>query len=275
LTEHGLKSLRGVAQMFVPRLFLTLALFYSYTEAFVLPNNLQIPSLGRKLPSATCWNPTRADSRGFVAGSTGPRNGIRMSINNDDTTGEGAKKSSLENIGEFAITSMFKSSFYIGSEDLHLPVPIPSPDSYPEGFPPVLRLPSLIYKMADLGVDAGFIKKADPDDAFTIRFGLLRAIASRKQRTLNAFDASTSSKKMQEAASRLMNIGSDERYRRGKNFSLAVCLNFNKVSGGGKFCTYSTCERAWVGAHAPPILCVLRHIFGFGEDTDSYPHIHV
>ncbi len=119
----------------------------------------------------------------------------------------------VDKVADFAITSLFKSSFYVGSEELHLPLPLP--EEYPAWFPASLRMPSFMYKLADAGVEAGVIKRTSTDDTFAIRFGLLRSIASKKQQTINAFDQTSARKLQQQAAAKLQNIGSDERYRRG------------------------------------------------------------
>jgi len=75
---------------------------------------------------------------------------------------------------EFVIGTTFSSRLYIGSPQLHLSVPVPPPESYPEFVPTWVRLPRSVYDLVDRGVEKGWIKKAGADTIFQIKYGVLR-----------------------------------------------------------------------------------------------------
>jgi len=119
----------------------------------------------------------------------------------------------LEEISNFGIRSMFESQLYVGSEDLHLGLPLPDQDTYPDWVPKALRMPDLLYKAAEKGVEEGWVKKAPADARYEIRYGFLRSMVKGDAKC----DECEEAKRRQmrnEAADKLINIGTAERYRR-------------------------------------------------------------
>merc|ERR1712130_647569 len=67
---------------------------------------------------------------------------------------------------EFVIGTTFQSPLYVGDPELHMALPLPAKDSYPEWFPKPLRLPGGAYDLAERGVEEGWIKRAPADQVF-------------------------------------------------------------------------------------------------------------
>ena len=79
----------------------------------------------------------------------------------------------FQDYAQFAIQSLFKSKYYLGGDELHLPLPIP--EEYPAWFPMALRLPPAARRAADWAADQGFlVRRSAPEARFTLKYGLLR-----------------------------------------------------------------------------------------------------
>lgn len=83
---------------------------------------------------------------------------------------------------EFVIGTTFQSPLYVGSSDLHMAVPLPAKDAYPEWFPNWGRLPQAAYDYADRGVEEGWIKRAPADHVFEIKYGVMRLYGLNEKR---------------------------------------------------------------------------------------------
>lgn len=140
----------------------------------------------------------------------------RMTSSEDDDKSRRsvAVKSSgkAEEVANLAIRSMFDSPLYVGSEELHLGLPLPDKKTYPEWFPEALRMPDSLYKMAEKGVEEGWVRRAPAGAKFEIKYGLLRSVVNPAQ--CAAGDEAKQKELQNEAARNLRNIGSQERYRR-------------------------------------------------------------
>jgi hypothetical protein len=80
----------------------------------------------------------------------------------------------LLDVLEFVVSTTFSSRLYVGSPDLHIPLPIPQPQDYPDFIPQMVRLPTAVYDLVDAGVAKGWAKKASAESMFEIKYGVLR-----------------------------------------------------------------------------------------------------
>jgi len=125
---------------------------------------------------------------------------------------------------EFVIGTTFSSRLYIGSPQLHLSVPVPPPESYPEFVPTWVRLPRSVYDLVDRGVKKGWIKKAGADTIFQIKYGVLRGeVNVLPDETCEPCELEKRQRLELDAARDLVNIGEAERTRRtNAGYALAV-----------------------------------------------------
>lgn len=158
------------------------------------------PSLAR-LPRATS------------ARSLAARTPLRAPLQADGAAGDGKVLEFLE----FVIGSTFKSPLYVGSADLHMAIPLPPPDTYPQWLPAFLKLPQAAYDYAERGVEEGWIKRADADQVFEIKYGVLRGeINVLPDSECEACELAKRKELEKSAASELVNIGEAERSRRSR-----------------------------------------------------------
>jgi len=116
---------------------------------------------------------------------------------------------------EFVISTTFSSRLYVGSPGLHLAVPLPQPESYPEWVPGLLRLPQSVYGFVDRGVEEGWIQKAQADTVFEIKYGVMRGeVSVLPDERCEPCELEKRKQLEQDAARDLVNIGEDERTRR-------------------------------------------------------------
>ena len=144
-----------------------------------------------------------------------PASRLLAKANGDDSGGGSPTQTSLLGVLEFVLATTFSSRFYVGSPELHVAVPLPQPEDYPDWIPGAMRLPSAAYEFVNQRVDDGWIKKAPADRIFEIKYGVMRGEVNvvpddicepcelEKRKQLEA-----------EAASNLVNIGQAERSRR-------------------------------------------------------------
>ena len=118
---------------------------------------------------------------------------------------------------EFVIGTTFQSPLYVGSSDLHMAVPLPAKDAYPEWFPNWGRLPQAAYDYADRGVEEGWIKRAPADQVFEIKYGVMRGeVQVLPDSECAPCELEKRKQLEQSAAADLVNIGEAERSRRTK-----------------------------------------------------------
>ena len=172
----------------------------------------------------TCFSPTAPRGRKAVASLTyvprrkfmQPASRLLAKANGDDSARGGSPtQTSLLGVLEFVIATTFSSRFYVGSPELHVALPLPQPEDYPDWIPGAMRLPSAAYEFVNQRVEEGWIKKAPADRIFEIKYGVMRGEVNvvpddicepcelEKRKQLEA-----------EAASNLVNIGQAERSRR-------------------------------------------------------------
>ena len=129
--------------------------------------------------------------------------------------GQAADGNRLLDLLEFVIGTTFKSRLYVGSPQLHVAVPLPRPDTYPDWIPGLLRLPKGVYDWVDKGVDDGWIKRAPEDCVFEIKYGVLRGeVSIVPDEKCEPCELEKRKQLEQDAARDLVNIGANERTRR-------------------------------------------------------------
>ena len=118
---------------------------------------------------------------------------------------------------EFVIGSTFKSPLYVGSADLHMAVPLPPPDTYPQWLPAFMKLPQAAYDYAERGVEEGWIKRTAADQVFEIKYGVLRGeVNVLPDSECEPCELAKRKELEKTAASELVNIGEAERSRRSR-----------------------------------------------------------
>jgi hypothetical protein len=122
---------------------------------------------------------------------------------------------------DFVISSVFTSPYFIGSDDIHIPVPIINPDTVPSWMPNGLKtVGSAALKITQQAAEKGLIKRSDPGARFTMKYGVLRGKLDATQSC--AVCASTSAAAL-DTDKPLTNINDAERSRRiTAGYSLAA-----------------------------------------------------
>ncbi len=115
-------------------------------------------------------------------------------------------KESGADVGDFLISSVFSSPYYIGSEELHLPVPFVLPEDAPSWVPEIVSKSS--FQLVENAVRTGVVRKASSEARFSIKYGLLRGKADLQPPTDQALSPA------EEAGAELANINPTERARR-------------------------------------------------------------
>jgi hypothetical protein len=171
---------------------------------------------------------------------------VQEAEKNEETTNlmpsnvQQGEKDSVGRLADFAVRTVFTSDYYIGTEKLHVGVPLPK--DYPVWYPSALKLPSLVYTAADKLVETGLIKKGAEGSTYAIRYGLLREEISGNIQC-DSCEAEKRQQNLQNAAAELVNIDYDERQRRlavgyaalPVSAALSVLAILNDVGPAGRF----------------------------------------
>ena len=116
-------------------------------------------------------------------------------------------------IFDYAISSIFTSPYYIGSEEIHIPIPIMNPDNSPAWIPDgVKALGSAALNITQIAAQKGLIRSSEPGARFTMKYGVLRgkldAMPSCAACAADTVNAGNSLTNINEAErSRRINVG--------------------------------------------------------------------
>ncbi len=141
-----------------------------------------------------------------------------------ETETEGNSKTEPD-VFDFAISAVFTSPYYLGSDELHLPVPTLNTRNIPRWMPNSVKNFGIIASnMTAFAAKYNLIRTANPGDRFTMKYGVLRgklattfpdpSCAPCASAASAAKAASTESTVDSTESTELTNINAEERGRR-------------------------------------------------------------
>ncbi len=145
---------------------------------------------------------------------------LQMSLPETVTETESKTESQVEpDIFDFAISTIFTSPYYLGSDELHLPVPALNTRNVPRWMPnSVKNLGVVTSNMTAFAAKYNLIRTANPGDRFTMKYGVLRgklAPTPPDQSCVPCTAAASAAKAASTAEpTDLTNINAEERGRR-------------------------------------------------------------
>jgi hypothetical protein len=126
-----------------------------------------------------------------------------------------SKSKTEPDILDFAISTIFTSPYYLGSDELHVPVPTLDTGNIPLWMPnSVKSLGVIALNMTAFAAKYNLIRTANPGDRFTMKYGVLRGKLAPRNANSSCVPCAAAAAAAQAGPTDLTNINAEERGRR-------------------------------------------------------------